>query len=214
MKDQENRPYRSRWEAYPFLPEAAEDLRCDYEIASDRLAGSLGWLAALLRRCLVGRQPLTVAVEPGTAAACQWLAAAPADLETLSELCYHANAGLRTPCRLTEEEIAWLDEITLAAENILGERQKQFVVTVGHEAATAAHIVRCDTKQVLRLLYRAHHAGSTVDPRLIDFFSRLAAYIFALSLLVNLSFGVPERRFVSRNYPQTEADSRRDVPSS
>ncbi len=201
MKEAKTGPYRSRWEAYPFLPEPAADLRCDYEIASDRLASSLGWLAALLRRCLSERQPPAGDAAAAAAAACRWLEGVPADLETLAELCYHANAGLRTPCRLTAEEIAWLDGITLAAENLLGERLKQFVVTVGHEAAAAAHIVRCDTKQVLRLLYRAHHVGSTVDARIIDFFSRLAGYVFALSLLINLSFGVPERRFDSRNYP-------------
>ncbi|MDI9469755.1 MAG: ATP:cob(I)alamin adenosyltransferase [Bacillota bacterium] len=195
------KPYRSRWEAYPFLSEPADDLRCDYEIASDRLASGLGWLAALLRRCLAEVPELREEVDPVAAAAASWLEAAPSDLETLAELCYHANAGLRTPCRLSAEEIAWLDEITCAAESILGQRLKQFVVTIGHEAAAAAHMLRCDTKQVLRLLYRAEQAGNTVNPLLIDFFSRLAGYSFALSLIINLRFGIPERHFESRNYP-------------
>ena len=41
-------PYRSPYEAYPFLCDPDDDLRCDFEIATDRMASRAGLLAALL----------------------------------------------------------------------------------------------------------------------------------------------------------------------
>ena len=38
--------YRSPYEAYPFLCDADEDLRCDFELLTDEMAGRTGLLAA------------------------------------------------------------------------------------------------------------------------------------------------------------------------
>ena len=40
--------YRSPYEAYPFLCDPDGDLRCDFEIMTDRLASGIGQLAALV----------------------------------------------------------------------------------------------------------------------------------------------------------------------
>ena len=38
-----NQPvYRSPYEAYPFLADAPEDLRCDFEIMTDRMSSETG----------------------------------------------------------------------------------------------------------------------------------------------------------------------------
>ncbi len=36
--------YRSPYEAYPFLCDADDDLRCDFELATDELASAVGML--------------------------------------------------------------------------------------------------------------------------------------------------------------------------
>ena len=41
------KPYRSPYEAYPFLSDAKDDLRCDFEILTDRMASMTGLLASL-----------------------------------------------------------------------------------------------------------------------------------------------------------------------
>ncbi|MDY4306948.1 hypothetical protein SNF32_04905 [Enterococcus mundtii] len=38
--------YRSPYEAYPFLADDADDLRCDYELHTDRLSSEIGLLRA------------------------------------------------------------------------------------------------------------------------------------------------------------------------
>ena len=43
-----NELYKSPYEAYPFLSDPAEDLRCDFEILTDKAAS----LTGLLRACV------------------------------------------------------------------------------------------------------------------------------------------------------------------
>jgi len=80
------KPYRSPYEAYPFLSDAKDDLRCDFEILTDRMASMTGLLASL---CPEYRE----------------------ELLKIDELIYHANPSLRTFFSLTEAEIEWLKEV-------------------------------------------------------------------------------------------------------
>ena len=65
--------YRSSYEAYPFLCDADDDLRCDFELLTDELASGVGLLRSQI-------------AEPPLADELLWVC----------ELIYHMNPTLRT----------------------------------------------------------------------------------------------------------------------
>ena len=73
--------YHSPWEAYPFLSDAADDLRCDFELLTDDMASRVG-----LMRAEVENPALR------------------AELLFVCELLYHCNPTLRTRCTVTPAE--------------------------------------------------------------------------------------------------------------
>lgn len=77
--------YRSPYEAYPFLCDAGEDLRCDFELLTDEMASRTGLLRAQVKD-----------------------EALKAELLWVCELIYHMNPTLRTRLTVTEEECARL----------------------------------------------------------------------------------------------------------
>ena len=169
--------YRSPYEAYPFLSEPAQDLRCDFELRTDELASLTGLLRSLV---------------PADAAGIA------ADLVWTCEMIYHLNPSLRTNFRLTDDEILHLKVLTqrLAEEH----EPKGFVLPLGTTAACTAHLLRVRAKELVRFLYRCVEAGITVDTRAIDFANLLSGYFFLLALTLNGAAGFPEVPFVSRAY--------------
>lgn len=169
--------YRSPYEAYPFLSDAADDLRCDFELMTDGMASLTGLLRAKVED-----------------------SALRAELLWLCELIYHMNPALRTPLKITQEEI---DRLATASERLraaTGERCRRFVLTQGCEAACLAHVLRVRAKELVRLLYRHNEQGHAVEPRLLDLTNLLSGYFFHLALYLNAAAGVDEVEFVSRNY--------------
>ena len=73
--------YRSPYEAYPFLCDEDDDLRCDFELLTDELASGAGLL-----RSRITEQTLTD------------------ELLWVCELIYHMNPTLRTSFTVTGEE--------------------------------------------------------------------------------------------------------------
>lgn len=74
--------YRSPYEAYPFLCDADDDLRCDFELATDELASAVGMLRSQTEDQELAKELL-------------WIC----------ELIYHMNPTLRTSFTVTREEI-------------------------------------------------------------------------------------------------------------
>ena len=111
--------YRSPYEAYPFLCDAGEDLRCDFELLTDEMASRTGLLRSLVK----------------------------------------------------------------------------------DEALKAAHLLRVQGKQLVRLIYRWVEKGHEVPNRLLDLANLLSGYFFYLALHLNEVEGVDEVPYVSRNYP-------------
>jgi len=165
--------YRSPYEAYPFLADQADDLRCDFEVLTDQISAATGLLAA-------------------------WCPEYQQELLRVDELVYHANASLRTFCSLSEAEVLWLKERIdqLAA----GVNVKGFVLPAGSKRGCLAHVLRTLAKQLVRLLYRHAEQGHAVDDILFDFANLLSGYYFHLALALNQAEGVAEIPFVSRNY--------------
>lgn len=167
--------YRSPYEAYPFLSDAKDDLRCDFEILTDRMASMTGLLASL---CPEYRE----------------------ELLRMDELIYHANPGLRTFFSVTDEEVNWLktrtDELNEQTKGLCS----RFVVPAGTPRACVAHVLRTDGKKLVRMIYRHMEGGGKADERLIDFANLVSGYFFLLALMLNRLDGFEEIPFASRNY--------------
>lgn len=167
--------YRSPYEAYPFLADAADDLRCDFEILTDEMSSKTGLLAA---RCPERRE----------------------ELLKLDELIYHMNPSLRTFFSILPEEVEWLNGClqTLLKEN--EGRCSRFVLPAGTERACMAHVLRTDGKKLVRMLYRHAQSGGRVEDALFDFANLISGYFFQLALWLNARDSFDEIAFVSRNY--------------
>lgn len=175
--------YRSPYEAYTFLSEPPDDLRCDFEIATDSFAGEVGFLAAALRR-RVGAERIALADE----------------LIKIEKLVYHANPTLRTFFSVTDEEIKWLAVRAEELHSLTGKQESLFQLPCGCEEACAAHALRSKAKALVRLAYRAEDSGAQVPDALYDFLNLLSGYFYLLALYLNQLAGVPEIPFHSRNY--------------
>lgn len=169
------KPYRSPYEAYPFLSDPADDLRCDFEILTDRIASTVGLLASL---CPERSE----------------------ELLRVDELIYHANPALRTFLSLQPDEIEWLKMRVEVLQSETKGLCDRFVLPAGTPRACVAHILRTDCKKLVRLLYRHAESGGRVEDALFDFANLISGYFFLLALLLNHLDGFVERPFISRNY--------------
>lgn len=170
--------YRSPYEAYPFLCDAAEDLRCDFELLTDEMASLTGALAART-------------ADPALAEELLWVC----------ELLYHLNPTLRTFLSVTQAECDRLQAAARRLQAAAGPVGGSFVLPAGCAAACDAHLLRVRAKQLVRLLYRHAQQGHPVPPLLLDITNLLSGYYFFLALALNAAAGQPERPFCSRNYP-------------
>lgn len=167
--------YRSPYEAYPFLSDASEDLRCDFEILTDEMSSKTGLLAAL---CPELRE----------------------ELLKVDALIYHMNPSLRTFFSVTEEEVLWLKGRLEALLKENEGRCNRFVLPAGTQRACLAHVLRTDGKKLVRMLYRHARSGGKVEDALLDFANLLSGYFFQIALWLNGVDGFEEVPFVSRNY--------------
>lgn len=169
--------YRSKYEAYPFLSDPTDDLRCDFEILTDELSSMIGLLKSTVSD-----------VDTNT------------NLLKICELVYHLNPSLRTFVSVTQEEIDWLVQETHKLESEVKHRFEKFVLTQGCQNACQSHIIRSRFKALVRMLYRAVHNGDNVPEAVIDIANLLSGYFFLLALKLNELEGVDEVEYVSRNY--------------
>lgn len=167
--------YRSPYEAYPFLSDDANDLRCDFEILTDRISSMTGLLASL---CPEYRE----------------------ELIRIDELVYHANPTLRTFMSISREEIDWLNERVEALHEATKGLCNRFVLPAGTPRACVAHVLRTDGKKLVRMIYRHAQGGGKAEEALIDFANLVSGYFFLLALRLNDIDGFEEIPFVSRNY--------------
>lgn len=172
-----NNVYRSKFEAYPFLSDGADDLRCDFEIFTDELSSKIGLLRSIVNNNYIQEELLSIC-----------------------ELVYHINPSLRTFVSVTQEELSWLEDRTKSLYDQVKDRRELFVLTQGCESACQAHILRSNFKALVRLLYRYDHAGNKVEDILYDFANLLSQYFFFLSLKLNEINSIEEIEYKSRNY--------------
>lgn len=169
--------YRSKYEAYPFLSDPSNDLRCDFEILVDETASLVGLLRA-------GIDDEDIRDE----------------LRMICELTYHINPSLRTFFSITNIEMEWLVEATRRLGEETRERYKSFVLTQGSRNSCQAHVIRTKYKEMVRMIYKHIYAGNRATEALIDACNILSNYFFFLALKINEMDGVDEMEYISRNY--------------
>lgn len=175
--------YHSPFEAYPFLSDAADDLRCDFELLTDEMTSRTGLLHAQMPAKAVGLR---------------------AELLWVGEMIYHINPTLRTHLSVTPEECTHLQALAQRLKTECEGRCALFVLPQGCEAACTAHLLRVQGKCLVRLLYRHARQGHEVPPMLFDLANLLSGYFFYLALHLNALAGVDEIPYESRNYkPRT-----------
>lgn len=223
--------YRSPCEAYPFLSDPADDLRCDFELLTDELASLTGALAARLAdQARQSAPPAPVGqptAQPGrsdTPAAQMDPAARPDRPAARPDASAAPSDQTDAPAALSAE-LLWVCELVYhlnpTLRTFLSVTQQEydrlraavdrlqaalpsvggFVLPVGCPAACDAHLLRVRAKQLVRLLYRHARQGHDLPPLLLDVTNLLSGYFFLLALTLNAAAGVPEIPFVSRNYP-------------
>lgn len=169
--------YHSPWEAYPYLSDAPEDLRCDFELLTDEIASRTGLLRAQISDAELQEELLRIC-----------------------ELVYHANPTLRTRFTIRSEEFQWLADALERLRRQSEGRCTRFVLPQGCPAACTAHILRVQCKNLVRLLYHHAHQGHPVESSLLDLANLLSGYFFLLALVLNAQTGQDEVDFISRNF--------------
>lgn len=169
--------YRSKYEAYPFLSDEENDLRCDFEIFTDEIASQIGLLISLINDEGLNKELLTIC-----------------------DLVYHINPSLRTFVSVTEDELNWLEKCALRLCDETKNRCEKFVLTQGCESACQSHIIRAKFKALVRMMYKHVYRGNNVPNILFDFGNLLSNYFFYLSLKLNDINNVDEIEYKSRNY--------------
>lgn len=169
--------YHSPYEAYPFLAEKSDDIRCDFEILTDRTASETGLLAAKIHNKDLKAELLRVA-----------------------ELIYHLNPTLRTHFSISDEEIEWLHEKVSEKQAASKGTFEKFVLPAGCETACIAHVLRVQCKETVRMMYRYAEKGGRVEDRAFDFANLLSGYFFETALELNRMDDIKETEFISRNY--------------
>lgn len=173
----EDKIYRSKYEAYHFLSDDPDDLKCDFEIFTDEIASHIGLLKSLVKDKDIQKELLTI-----------------------GELVYHINPSLRTFVSVTEDELNWLENCTSRIYEEVKGRHKNFVLPQGSTSAACAHIIRTKCNALVRMLYRYSYLGNKVPNIVFDFTNLLSGYFLNLAHKLNHLNGVEEIEFKSRNY--------------
>ena len=167
--------YVSPYEAYPFLSESGLSILCDFELKTDKLASLTGVLISLAEESDLKNELISVC-----------------------ELIYHINPALRTGLKIADEEIDYLKNRVASLSKEFG--NVGFVLPIGTTAASVAHVLRVEAKEIVRLMHIGEQTDQNVDPKIFDIVNLLSAYFFFIALKLNKEAGIPEKAFVSRNY--------------
>ena len=122
------------------------------------------------------------------------------ELQKIAILVYHLNPCIRKHSRLEKDEIAWLFSRYNYYDDKTKIRPTLFVLPAGTTLASVLHILRCKSKQLVRVLHHIYESKIEFDDSIFDFTNVLANYFFVVALHVNKLEGVEEIPFTSRVY--------------
>ena len=167
-----------RYSCYPFMRE--KSCLVDYEIRTDSLTTRIGDCLSILRRYHQLQEIIAIVTK-------------------IQPLAYHANGSVRGRLAIMPEDLAWLETVYEDFTARAGEAIKQFVLPQGHDAATALHICRSESKKSYRALHKVSEEREVPDI-LFQFLGLLANIFFLLSIEANKIMNTPEIPFVSKSY--------------
>lgn len=167
---------KARYSCYPFMRE--KSCLVDYEIRTDSLTTRIGEALASLR---IEKQCEEIAI-----------------LERLQPLAYHLNGSVRGRMAITEQDLAWLDDIY---DRYITRRDdwKNFYLPQGTQGAALLHVCRSEAKKSYRALHKVSQERP-VDELLFSFLGLLANVFFVLAVAVNQNQGIEEIVFHSKSY--------------
>lgn len=106
------------------------------------------------------------------------------------------ESNLKIP-DLKEEDIIFLEQHMDSMNEVL-EPMKSFILPVGHQAISTAHIARCVCRRAERWCVNLQEESLFVDPTVIKYLNRLSDYLFVLARYVGHIKGIPDQPWKPR----------------
>jgi len=169
---------KNKYNACPLICERGDNIKCDFALLVDETAS----LTGLLRSIVIDE-------------------ALREELRFVCGIVYNLSPSFRGGMVLTENEMLGLEEITLRHKESAA---ATFVLPLGAQSASLAHVLRVKCKGLVRLLCRHEDAGNGVDSRLQDFANLLSGYFYYLAFRLNELEGVAEIPHVLRKQAGTQ----------
>jgi cob(I)alamin adenosyltransferase len=98
---------------------------------------------------------------------------------------------------LKEEDIVFL-EAKIDAMNAVLAPMKSFILPVGHQAISTAHIARCVCRRAERWCVNLQEEDLFVEPMVIKYLNRLSDYLFVLARYIGHLNGVEDQPWKPR----------------
>jgi cob(I)alamin adenosyltransferase len=98
---------------------------------------------------------------------------------------------------LKEEDIHYLEQ-HIDAMNAVLEPMKSFILPVGHQAISTAHVARCVCRRAERWCVNLQEEELFVEPMVIKYLNRLSDYLFVLARYIGHLNGVADQPWKPR----------------
>ena len=167
--------YRSKYEACPLFCKKGDDIICDFAILVDEIASMVGLLHSLVDNKIIREE-----------------------LQFVCDIIYNLSPSLRKGVIVTKKELLKLEQMTMEHKENITKPPNLFVLPMGSQNATLAHILRVKSKGLVRLLCKHDYAGNKVDSLLYDFTNLLSGYFYHLAFKLNAIDGIEEVPYITR----------------
>lgn len=161
----------SEYIACPYLFDPIDDFTTDFELQCELLSSSIGLLISFLEDDYFYNQ-----------------------LNSINSFVFNSISSIRNNFSIPNEHI---DFINSSIQNLksISDNSKGFILPQGTTTASCSHILRVQSKSLVRLIFRIEQSGACVDKSVATFFNLLSAYFFNLSLALNKRANVLEIPF-------------------
>jgi cob(I)alamin adenosyltransferase len=106
------------------------------------------------------------------------------------------ESNLKIP-DLNEADITYLEHQIDAMNNVL-EPMRSFILPVGHQAISTAHIARCVCRRAERWCVNLQEEALFVDPMVLKYLNRLSDYLFVVARYIGHLNGVADQPWKPR----------------
>jgi cob(I)alamin adenosyltransferase len=106
------------------------------------------------------------------------------------------ESNLKIP-DLHEADITYLEHQIDAMNNVL-EPMRSFILPVGHQAISTAHIARCVCRRAERWCVNLQEEALFVDPMVLKYLNRLSDYLFVVARYIGHLNGVADQPWKPR----------------